>query len=399
MSSNSIRNLILCALAVVGIALTNVAQAADAQSYPISNLIDQRLQVHSNERIDQVDDATFLRRLSLDLIGRIPAVSEVYQFIDDNSESKRDYIIERLLSSGAFYRAQATVWRRAWVPQADTPEYAAVAPEFESWLTQELQQHTPYDQLVRKVMTWNPSDAPKNQLSPRGFYEANELSPANLAASTTRAFLGINLDCAQCHNHPFASWSREQFWQTAAFFSDFSNIDSESKLPVISIPDTQLTCKPVLLSETPPVVWPQVPTPDSLKQVLVDWMSAEQERYMAKNAVNRIWAHFFGQAIVEPTDDLSSDAAQEGPRAKLLDDLARIFIDNGYDLTLMVKSIVKSEAYRNPPRTPNVLIQMDRAARLDATHRVTSDDRRTALRQLTNSRRIAGRVNCTRSRQ
>ncbi len=190
-------------------------------------------------------------------------------------------------------------------------------------------------------------------MSPRGFYEANDANAASLAASTTRAFLGINLDCAQCHNHPFARWSREQFWQTAAFFADFSRIDNATKLPVVTIPETEQTCQPTLLSDHATVTWPSTVTSNSLKELLVDWMVAEQQRYLAKNAVNRLWAHFFGQGIIEPMDDLSSDSAQDGDRAKLLDELAQIFIESGYDTQLLIKSIVRSDAYRMSSDTLN----------------------------------------------
>lgn len=345
--------LLIVAAAVTGYSLMLPSTAAEVQPFDVSRLIDERLQVQKADPTHNADDATFLRRASLDLIGRIPTISEVYQYVDENSDSKHDYTIERMLNSGAFYRTQATLWRRAWVPQADTPEYAAVANEFEAWIAQELQRRTPYDQLVRKVVMWNPNQVASSELSPRGFYEANDAQPENLAASSTRAFLGINLDCAQCHNHPFARWTREQFWQTAAFFADFSIVDSDSKLPLLTIPDTELKCQPALLSEAGDVALPANATSAGLKQTLVDWMSAEKERYLARNAVNRIWAHFFGQAIVEPMDDLSADAAQSGPRAELLDELSQRFIDSHYDITMIIKAIVQSDAYRQASATSN----------------------------------------------
>ncbi len=321
--------------------------AAEPGSHDISRLIDERLQVKAGEGSPQfADDAAFLRRLSLDLIGRIPTIAEARDFLEDPCESKRMRAIERLLDSGAHYKNMATFWRRAWAPQADTPEFASVADGFELWLSHELQQKTSYDRLVAKVVTWNTNARPAGAIDPSGFYSANESSPPNLAASSTRAFLGINLDCAQCHNHPFARWTREQFWQTAAFFaSPEKDSDGKASLPKVKIPDSELEYEPALLSADH-VAWPQDLDSVALRTVLSDWMTSERNSYLAKNAVNQLWSHFFGEAIVEPMDDLSSDAAASGARAELLAELAQAFIASGYNLQSLVEAMVQSDAYR-----------------------------------------------------
>lgn len=181
------------------------------------------------------DDATFIRRVSLDLIGRIPRVSEVRTFLDDPSPYKRQTLVKRLLQSAAHADHMATYWRRVWVPQTETRNFQNQTAPFESWLSFQLQAGTPYDRLVQKLLLVsatvdprNGSDAKANVKSdaearfaftPDTFLVVNEHKPESLAANTTRAFLGLNLDCAQCHDHPFARWSRDQFWQTAAFFT------------------------------------------------------------------------------------------------------------------------------------------------------------------------------------
>ena len=321
--------------------------AGDLSSHGISRLIDQRLEAKAGEGSPTfADDAAFLRRLSLDLVGRIPKVAEVREFLEDDSETKRDRAIERLLDSGAHYKNMATFWRRAWVPQADTPEFADVADGFELWLSHELRRQTSYDRLVAKVVIWNLEVRTSGAIDPGGFYSANESSPANLAASSTRAFLGINLDCAQCHNHPFARWTREQFWQTAAFFaSPAKDGDGKAALPKVRIPDSELEYEPALLSAQR-VDWPSDLDTVALRKVLADWMTSERNLYLAKNAVNRLFSHFFGEAIVEPMDDLSSDAAASGARAELLAELAQAFVASGYDLRLLVEAMVRSDAYR-----------------------------------------------------
>ncbi|KAA5542286.1 DUF1549 domain-containing protein [Roseiconus nitratireducens] len=339
---------IACVLSIAMWCAAPFCFAVERRPQELSKQIDQTLFGGDGERHrEPADDATYLRRLSLDLLGRIPTVAEVRQFLDDRSDSKRQQAVQRMLDSGAYPRNMATFWRRGWVPQADTPEYAAVAEGFEQWLVKQLQQEVRYDDLVQAVITWDDDSSSPRGLDPRGFYHANDSRPANLAASATRAFLGINLDCAQCHDHPFARWSRQQFWQTAAFFVDSPHdADGAVKLPTIRIPETDVECQPRFLTAATKPTGAEYPDPGELRTQLADWMLAESENYLARNAVNRIWAHFFGHAIVEPIDDLSGTTAQQTERADLLDQLAQTFIDSGYDIDLLVQGIVLSDAYQ-----------------------------------------------------
>jgi hypothetical protein len=201
--------------------------------------------------------------------------------------------------------------------------------------------------LVAKVLTWNAVAGGTDPVDPRGFYAANENSPPTLAASATRAFLGINLDCAQCHNHPFARWTREQFWQTAAFFaSPGKDGDGKAIPPKVQIPGSEMEYQPVLLSAER-IEWPEAFDAGAPRRILADWMTTEPNLYVAKNAVNRLWAHFFGEAIVEPMDDLSAAASAVGEyRANLLGELAQAFVKSGYDVELFIRAIVQSDAYR-----------------------------------------------------
>lgn len=357
---------------------------SEPNSIDITNLIDERLHVDDlDAETAYADDATFLRRITLDLIGRIPTIAEVHDFLGDTSQTKRLQVIERLITSGAHYQNMATFWRRAWVPQADTGEYAAVADDFETWLAQELQRGTRYDQLVSAVVTWDTDSSTTDAIDPSGFYMANEAMPANLAASATRAFLGINLDCAQCHDHPFASWSREQFWQTAAFFAEpRRNAEGMTSLPMLRVPDSELEYSPKLLSEAG-VTWPDELDNVALKSVLAKWMLAEDQEFLARNAVNRLWSQFLGEALIEPMDDLSTDTAQTGPRAVLLHELADVFIDSGYNTELLTRAIVQSDAYRLASSQIDIVTDPNSVAKTAARVRGLSGE------QLYNSLRTA----------
>ena len=173
------------------------------------------------------DDGEFLRRVSLDLIGKIPTAAEARDFLDDPSTDKRLALVERLLDSPAYTTRATEIWRRLLLPEADTEDLARqVAGNFEAWLRKKVIEDAGYDRIVREILTaklnGRNADSAAGRLdpSPAGYYMAKEGKPENLAAGVARVFLGIRLECAQCHNHPFASWKREQFWSLAAFFAD-----------------------------------------------------------------------------------------------------------------------------------------------------------------------------------
>jgi len=288
------------------------------------------------------DDAAFVRRVHLDLVGRIPSVAEVREFLAETARDKRAKLVARLVESGAHFRHTATFWRREWVPQADAPQFASLADDIEEWLAVKLHDRVPYDRIVRDLMT--ASLAKTRQETPTTFLAASEFKPENLAANTTRAFLGVNLDCAQCHNHPFARWTRDQFWQTAAFFSRPSPAEKTvaTKLE-ITIPNTKKTVTPQLLTDPQPQ-WPQVLKDDTGRTLLATWVTAKDNPYFARNAVNRLWANLFGTGLVEPLDDLSGENPASHP--ELLDELAKAFAGSDFDLKYLTTAIVLSKTYQ-----------------------------------------------------
>ncbi|MGL6073429.1 MAG: DUF1553 domain-containing protein [Fimbriiglobus sp.] len=298
-----------------------------------------------NEKIQpavQVDDAGFARRVYLDLAGRIPTVAEVREFLNDKSLDKRAKLVDRLLNSGAHFRHTATFWRREWIPQTDTLQFTGLTDEVDGWLAAKLRDGEAYDRIVRELLTVQ--RAKTGPGTPATFLSASENKPENLAANTTRAFLGINLDCAQCHDHPFARWSRDQFWQTAAFFARPYSADGKpaSKLE-LTIPNTKRTVESAFLTETQPK-WPASLQDDTGRLILANWVTARDNPYFAKNAVNRVWANLFGTGIVEPLDDLSGQNPASHP--ELLDELAKAFVESDFNLTYLTKAIVMTKAYQ-----------------------------------------------------
>ncbi len=176
------------------------------------------------------DDAEFLRRASLDLCGRIPPGSVVRDFLDDKSPDRRRKAIDRLLDSPTYIVNATNRWREAMLPEADSDDILRQlsVPTFESWLRSRIAENRDYAEIVREILTlpvqsgaamegFNRPDA----ATPEAFYRAKQAKPENLGAATSRLFLGVRLECAQCHDHPFDTWKRDQFWSYAAFFSEF----------------------------------------------------------------------------------------------------------------------------------------------------------------------------------
>src|SRR5207248_1889 len=174
--------------------------------------------------------AEFMRRIYLDLAGRIPSVAEAREFLADRSPEKRRQLIERLLNGPDYVTHWTRYWRTLFLPEFnDAGSAVGFGAGLENWLRPRVTDNLPYDRLVREVLTHpvtsgrilRPLDreAPESGPSPEGFYLSREIRAENLAAGTSRLFLGVRLECAQCHNHPFAKWKREQFWEYAAFFS------------------------------------------------------------------------------------------------------------------------------------------------------------------------------------
>jgi hypothetical protein len=292
------------------------------------------------------DDAEFLRRVSLDLAGRIPRAFEVRDFLDDNTPGKRQRLVERLLERSAYVNHFANVWRDLLLPQVNNPQVRALIPSFEDWLRPRIRENIPYDQLIRELLTASPS-MPRPQMrernrnrepTPAAFYQANELKPENLAGNTSRLLLGVKLECAQCHDHPHAHWVRKQFWEYAAFFADVPS--QRPGQQTLKFPGTNNVIEARFLDGAEP----KSDAYRTLRAALAEWMTAPSNPYFARAAANRLWAHFFGVGIVEPVDDLGENNLPSHP--ELLDELARQFVVNRFDVKFMIRAITSSQAYQ-----------------------------------------------------
>jgi hypothetical protein len=332
----------------------NVVQQLSAV---IDRRIAARLAAEQVEPAARADDAEFFRRAWLHLGGTIPPVSEVRRFLADASPNKRERAVDELLSRPSYVRQFATFWRRAWLPEADTDVMAQVrAPALETWLRQQLLDDRRYDDLVRQVLAAPipRASAPQSTDGPLAFFLAHDAKPESLAASVSRAFLGVRLDCAQCHDHPFDRWKRDQFWSFAAFFAGLEpNSTGQSGLLKefpdrhdLPIPDTERIVSAAFLDGTEPR-WKS----RGGRQVLADWIASPKNPYFARAAVNRLWGHLFGIGLADPVDDFSPANPPSHP--ELLDDLADAFVDQGYDVKFLLRAIVGSQTYQRTSRQPS----------------------------------------------
>jgi hypothetical protein len=170
------------------------------------------------------DDSEYLRRVWLDIAGKIPTAADSQDFIDEKSNDKRRRLVDELLNGPNYVVNSANFWRAVLIPDADTNfNVRFMLPAFESWLRQRLDENKAYDELVSEILTTPMSGTNafrnRNTLSPIAFYESKEIKPESLAAATSRMFLGIRIECAQCHDHPFDTWEQNDFWGYAAFFA------------------------------------------------------------------------------------------------------------------------------------------------------------------------------------
>ena len=294
------------------------------------------------------DDAEFFRRVYLDLGGKIPTTAEVRQFLADKSPNKRREIVERLLESPAYVENFTDYWREVLLQDAN-PETSGGVYGLETWLRRQMIDNTPYDQFAQEILSV-PSFQLGSSSGPSVFYSSRPASPEVIAAATARTFLGVRVECAQCHDHPFDDWERESFWSFAAFYASlkqimpeegvFRGVEASKEWREITIPGTETTVaakyldggKPQWLAEKSPRV------------TLARWITSADNKYFARTVVNRTWAHFFGRGFVNPVDDFRDSRPPSHPR--LLDELTREFIAAKFDMKFLIRAITASRAYQ-----------------------------------------------------
>ncbi len=295
------------------------------------------------------DDSTFLRRVTLDLTGRLPTVEETTTFLASSDPDKRARKIDALLESPGYADQFANKWTGILRNKANG-SLAWVAREthaFHSWVWENMNQNKPFDQMARELIAAKGKSATNPAVS---WYRVVK-DPKNQMADIAQVFLGVRIQCAQCHHHPFEKWSQDDYYGFAAFFSTLGRKEIY-KLPE----EDSLFHKRVLAQMKNPnndkVLLPtplggdalQIPPERDPRIDLAKWVTSPENPYFAKVLVNRYWKHFFGRGFVEPEDDMRITNPPTHPL--LMNQLAKSFIDSGFDLKQLCRTICNSNTYQ-----------------------------------------------------
>lgn len=326
----------------------------------------------------KADDATFLRRVYLDLVGTIPSHDEARDFLDDTDVGKRGKLIERLLEDPRFSQQQAAFWDLTLFGR-NPPNQDATRnrPFFKAWLTDKFAKNEPFDQWVRDLLL-------AEQEGSELFYVQFNNKAEDLAEAFSKIFLGTQIQCARCHDHPFTDLSQKDFFGMAGFFVRLVVLDqgasgSGEKVKKYKIGEKSSgdvlfagnmkeikpgnkgePVKPKFLSG-PALEEPVLPAgfkePDvktgvkslpkplfSRKEKLAEWATSPTNPFFTKAAVNRVWGQYLGRGIVHPVDNFVED--NEPVLPALLDALTREFAAHKFDMKWLIREVVSSETYQ-----------------------------------------------------
>lgn len=294
------------------------------------------------------DDATFIRRVTLDITGRLPTGDDARAFLLETSRVKRDALIDRLLASQAYADFFTAKWGAILRNKRTKPTYERGNYLFQEWMRNNIQSNKPYDQLVRELLT--ATGEPTQTPAVTWYRQADDMNAQT--EDTAQVFLGTRIQCARCHHHPYEKWSQDDYYGMAAFFSRLGK--KEGAMPdefrVYHIrggagaanPRTQKGLPPTGLGEAKPC---EIAPEDDPRQALAAWMVGPNgSRMLSRALVNRYWKHFFGRGIVEPEDDMRETNPPSNPA--LLDALAADFVKSGYDLKALIRTICRSSLYQ-----------------------------------------------------
>jgi hypothetical protein len=292
------------------------------------------------------DDATFIRRVTLDIAGRLPTLAESKQFLASNDANKRDGLIDTLLNSTDYADHFANKWSALLRNKQTSPLHKRGTYSFHAWIRDSLAENKPYNQFVREIVA---ASGELSENPPVAWFR--QVSTANSQLEdTAQLFLGTRLQCAQCHHHPYEKWSQDDYYSLAAVFKQTARkASSQPGEDMIfhrrgkASATNKKTNKPVSAAALGTRFETLTPDDDP-REALASWMSTPENPYFAKSLVNRYWKHFFNRGLVEPEDDMRETNPPTNP--ELLDTLARNFVENKFDLKQLIRTICQSRVYQ-----------------------------------------------------
>jgi hypothetical protein len=307
------------------------------------------------------DDATFLRRATIDICGTLPTPEEVAEYLADQRSDKRARLIDRLLDRPEYASYFALKWADILQNRGagySTSKQRAGTTLFAEWIRDSLAANKPYDQFVSEILTVSGSQAE----NPPAVWYRTVRKPPEYVEAVAQAFLGVRIQCAQCHHHPTERWSQADYFGLAAVFA---RVGRKGGFADAEVPTDEI----IYLAERGNMVHPRTgtilgPRPlggpefqlglhDDPRRSLARWIATSDNPYFARTQANRLWAHFLGRGIIHPIDDARSTNPPSNP--ELLDALAKEFIASRYDVKHLIRLITNSYAYglESTPREGN----------------------------------------------
>jgi hypothetical protein len=302
---------------------------------------------------DVCTDYEFVRRSYLDCIGRMPTITEAKAFLADKDAKKRDKLIDALVEMPEFADFWALKWADVLRSSRKTIQVKG-SYGFQAWLRGHFQKDTPMDEIVRELITSNGN----TYTNPPANYYRIAKDPQSLAETTAQLFLGVRMQCAKCHNHPFERWSQDDYYGMAAWFARVKTKPEPSVgtkpqgAPVsaevvfqardgeVTQPRSGKTMKPRYIGVGDADVKPG----EDRRNALATWLTSPENPFFAKSVANRVWFHLMGKGIVDPVDDFRD--SNPSCNDELLDALARDFSKNKFAMKHLVKTIMKSRTYQ-----------------------------------------------------
>lgn len=335
----------------VGTFRATLPLGAPVETLPVArNFIDEhifrQLRLVGMPPSEIADDATFLRRVTLDIVGRLPTLEEVIAVQNEAPEFRRETIVDRLLASPDYAGFFANKWAALLRNKRTDPRHARGAIAFHGAIRDHLDANVPYDRFVRELLTAS-GDIADN---PFVTWYRQVRSMQGQLEDVSQLFLGQRLQCAQCHHHPYERWSQADYWSFGAAFSQVSFKPGSQPTEDILMPsrgEARTTnrkngqqVKSAGLAASPF----ELSVDDDPREALADWMTSPENPWFAKSLVNRYWKHFFGRGLVDPEDDMRETNPPTHP--ELLDALAEHFVSSGFDLKELVRTIALSSTYQ-----------------------------------------------------
>ncbi|RLS51433.1 MAG: DUF1553 domain-containing protein [Planctomycetota bacterium] len=336
----------------VAVPMTGAFDPAVIATFPRRNFIDdhvatgwERLRLSPSAA---ATDEKFLRRAYVDIIGQLPTTDEAREFLDDTTANKRDLLVEKLLARPEY----AEHWANKWADLLRTNPYRVgikATLNYDYWIRDSFRKNKPYDQFVRELITAQGSTYRQGQTTL--FRDRRE--PEELTTIVSQLFLGIRLECAKCHQHPFESYSQKDFYSFAAYFSKLGRKGTGLSPPISGSEEFLFTAEkgqithPVTGEVLPPRplfgTAPDVAEGSDPRESLAVWMTSPENPYFAQTMANRVWADLMGRGLVEPVDDLRATNPATNPA--LLEALGKDFASSGFNIKHLIRRIATSSTY------------------------------------------------------